>query len=127
MIMGFNYPGSLNTAGIGQTGTIPISAQSLTFWGWAGINDISFNGQTLPLTVISNTADYNIYGANISGYAGQTGQLLFTTVPGGQDFIDNIQFSTLPVPEPSQFALAALGALLLGFHCRHKPSFHLNI
>jgi hypothetical protein len=29
--------------------------------------------------------------------------------------LDNIQFSPVPVPEPSEFALAALGAVFPGF------------
>lgn len=112
---GANLPGFQSTAGIGQTGTIPLTAQSLIFWGDVGANDVSFNGQPLSLTVTGSTANYNIYEANISAFADQTGQLLFTVVPGGQDMIDNIQFSSSPVPEPGELVLAALGSVLLGF------------
>ena len=121
LIQGFNYPGFLNTAAIGQTGTISLTALSMTFWGNVGANDVSFNGQTLPLTVIGSTPNYNIYAANISVFAGQFGQLLFTTVPAGNDTIDNIQFLSTPVPEPSELALVALGISLLGF--RHWQNF----
>ena len=103
------------SAAIGQTGQIPLTAQSLIFWGFAGQNDVSFAGHILSLVELSNTANYNIYGVNISAFAGQTGQLLFTAFPQEGDVIDNIQFSSLPVPEPSEFALTALGALFLGF------------
>jgi hypothetical protein len=34
---------------------------------------------------------------------------------GGPATLDNIQFSSTAVPEPSELALGALGALLLGF------------
>jgi hypothetical protein len=34
-------------------------------------------------------------------------------------YLDAIQFSTQSIPEPSAFALAALGALFLGF-CRRR-------
>ena len=111
-----------NTAGIGQTGTIPLTAQSLSFWGDVGVNDVSFDGQTLSLTMIGSTANYNIYKANISAFAGQAGQFLFAVDPGGQDMIDNIQFSSSPVPEPSSLALTALGGLLLRF-CRWRKTF----
>ena len=60
--------------------------------------------------------NYNIYAADVSAYAGQTAQLLFTAVAGNAGMLDNIQFSSTAVPEPNQFALAALGTLLLG--CR---------
>ena len=116
-----NYPDyETNTAAIGQTGQIPLSAQSLTFWGTIGGMQATFNGQPIDFLVTGGTANYNIYAANISAYAGQTGQLLFTdpcygNTFGGPSTIDNIQFSSTAVPEPSTFALAALGGLLLGF------------
>ncbi len=100
-------------ASIGQTGTVPITAQSLTWWG-AGPDVLSFNGQTLPFKIIGGTAQYNIYAADISAFAGQTGQLLFTSdrLPtADSDIIDNIQFS--PVPEPSSAFLLLLGSGVL--------------
>jgi hypothetical protein len=104
-----------SSSAIGQTGQIPITAQSLTFWG--GDNFVSFNGQPLSIVLlgIGSNPNYNIYGADISAFAGQTGQLLFTAPKLTGAIIDNIQFSSSAVPEPSEFALAALGALLLGF------------
>ena len=117
--MGFNYPGFEYAVSIGQTGTVPIAAQSLIFWGNVGANDVSFQGQTLSLAVLGSTANYNIYEADISAYSGQTGQLLFTAL--GSDKIDNIQFSSTAVPEPSGFALGALGGLLFSF--RRRQSF----
>ena len=116
-----------HSAAIGQTGMIPLSAMSLLFLGQAGpsaTSFVSFNGQVLPLNAIGNTPNYNIYAADVSGYAGQTGELLFIGLGGsainpnsiGGFIIDNIQFSTVAVPEPGTFALAALGTLLLG--CR---------
>ena len=110
------------TASIGQTGTIPVTAQSLTFWGVLAANvqgqnlQLSFNNQALSFTAISNALNYTVYGANISPFAGQTGQLLFTVPVQGIALLDNIQFSSLPVPEPSTFALTALGALFIGFN-----------
>jgi len=108
-------------ASIGQTGTIPNTTKSLTFFGNLAGNisgenlQITFNGQNIPFSAIGNGANYTIYGANIAGYAGQTGQLLFTTPVQTSALLDNIQFSSASVPEPSTLGLATLGALLLGF------------
>ena len=108
------------SAAIGQTGQIPVNALSLIFWGNVGLSDVSFNGQTLAVSLLGSTANYNIYGANISSYAGQTGQLLFASQPGTSDVIDNIQFSTSPVPEPNIMGLLALGGLFLAACRRQK-------
>jgi len=110
-----------NSAAIGQTGQIPISAQSLLFWGAIGGMQVTFNGQPLTFFTIGSTTYYNIYGTDISAFAGQTGELLFLNPNygyppnGGPATIDNIQFLTSSVPEPSTLALGALGGLLLGF------------
>jgi hypothetical protein len=111
-----------NGSAIGQTGQIPIIAQSLIFWG--GDDYVSFNGQPLSIVVLGtgSTPNYNIYGADISAFAGQTGQLLFTAPKLTGAVIDNIQFSSSPIPEPNVFALATIGALLFGFR-RWRKSF----
>lgn len=118
----FGGDANQNTATIGQTGTIPLTAQSLTFWGNVDANDVAFDGQTLALTVLESNQNYNVYGADISGFAGQTGELLFTAAPGSNDTIDNIQFNSSPVPEPRCVALAALGAIFLGVRFVHRAN-----
>jgi hypothetical protein len=121
--------GSDNTqASIGQTGTIPVTAQSLIFWGGGlGQNDISFNGHTLSFTALGFGANYVIYGIDISAFAGQTGQLLFTSSswPAAVgDNIDNIQFSSSPIPEPSAVSLLLLGCGVLIYARRiHQKHF----
>lgn len=110
--------GDLLTASIGQTGTIPVIAQAMTFEGNFD-GKISFAGHDLDYSVTGKVGTYNIYTADIVSFSGQTGQLLFSTLPsingltelGG--IIDNIQFIAVPVPEPGTMALFAAGILFL--------------
>jgi hypothetical protein len=111
--------GADQTAGsawIAQTGLVPASAQSLTFWGQLGSLQITFNSQLLPYFATGSGPSHLIYGADISAFAGQSGELRFSAAPNTGGSFDNIQFSNQAVPEPGLFALSALGALLLG--CR---------
>jgi hypothetical protein len=112
-LQGGDNAGSTTGASIGQTGQIPVTAQSITYWGSS--LQVAFNGLPLIFNAIGSTPNYTIWGADISAFAGQTGQLLFTTPWLNSGMLDNIQFSTTAVPEPSAVALTALGALLLGF------------
>ncbi|HWY30313.1 MAG TPA: hypothetical protein VNX46_06150, partial [Candidatus Acidoferrum sp.] len=108
------------SAAIGQTGQIPANARSLTFWGYSP--DVSFGGQALSLVLLGTTPNYDIYGADISSFAGQTGQLLFTAQPQSLGIIDNIQFSASPVPEPNSLGWFALGGLFVAW--RHWQPHH---
>jgi hypothetical protein len=76
---------------------------------------VAFNGQNLSFQAIGAGANYTVYGADVSAYAGQTGELRFTAPVQNTALLDNIQFSNLPVPEPGVFALSAFGALFLGW------------
>jgi hypothetical protein len=119
--------GTPAAASIGQIGHIPQSALSLTFY--LSLNSslqVTFGGQPISLVQMSSTPNYDVMGGDISAFAGQTGQLLFTALPGtevnaGYGLLDNIQFSSSAIPEPSEFALGALGALLLGLRRWRKP------
>jgi hypothetical protein len=115
------YAPHTNAAAIGQTGTIPSTAQSLVFWGNTSLGgvannmQVTFNGESVPYAAIASGSTYTIYGADISGFEGQTGQLLFTAFNNTYASIDNIQFSDQSVPEPGVFGLFTLGAFLLGW------------
>lgn len=102
-----------NGASIGQTAQIPTTAQSIIYWGNA--LQVTFNGQPLSFSDISDTPNYSIWDADISPYAGQTGQLLFTAPWQTYGLLDNIQFSTMAVPEPRAMSLFICG--LLFFCC----------
>ena len=109
--------GTPTAASIGQVGQIPLDAVSLLFYLSLDSNlQVSFDDQIIPLIQIDSTANYVIMGGDISPFAGQTGQLLFTALPnGGYGMFDNIQFSNIPVPEPGTWSLLALGVTLMGF------------
>lgn len=114
-----------NSVAIGQTGLIPSMAATLLFSAEIFVGGphvanmvVTFNGQNLNYTQIGSGAGFSIYGADISAFASQTGQLLFTVPYNGSVLLDNIQFSTSPVPEPSPLAFLAVGASLLGWRLR---------
>ena len=116
---------------LSQTGQVPVGTQSLQFkiyedFDSRGAFAVTLGGQTLFLTSLGTGANYTLYGANVSEWAGQTVPLAFTVFgenPHQNDeylYLDAIQFSTQSIPEPSELALAALGALLLGLRRRHR-------
>ena len=100
------------SAAIGQTGTVPAATQSLVVWGNLNVRPhASFDGRALTMVALGRAANYGIYGADISAFAGQTGQLLFYSafLPGaGGDVIDNIQLLSVPIPEPGVLAVFTL-------------------
>ena len=120
-LQGGFYPFTAPTAAISQTGLIPISAVSLLFQAQPGPGDleVSFGSQVLSVFALSTGPNYTLYGADISAFAGQTNALTFSALQNLNAYngwrIDNIQFSTNAVPEPSMFALIGLGGVLLGF------------
>lgn len=107
--------GGLIPASLGQSGTVPATAQSLRFYMY-GFLQVSFNGQDIPLVVLETRPTYTIYGGDISGFANQYGELLFY----GLGTLDRIVFSNLPVPEPSALGLLGLGAALLAWHTKRR-------
>jgi hypothetical protein len=113
----------VNTS-IAQNGMVPSSAESLQFDAYETTPlSVSFNGNALVPVALSSgvSADgmpYTSYGANISAWAGQTGQLEFTAdFNGSFNFVvlDDITFSTnaVAVPEPNTLALILTGGLAL--------------
>jgi hypothetical protein len=114
--------GLFGDSSISQTGMIPDTAESLQFeaegpgaggsLGGSGFG-VSLGGQYVPLSVLSTGPDYIVYGGNIpADMDGQTEALAFGCDGSGGIVLDNIEFSTSPIPEPGEFALIGLGAIL---------------
>jgi len=105
-----NYAPTATTISLGQTGAIPSWAQTITFWGTVGGMQVSFDGNPLYFAAIGTGPNHTIYGADISAYANQSGELIFTLPPYvANATLDNIQFSSTPVPEPTALTLFCLG------------------
>jgi len=112
-----------HTVSISQTGLIPVSATSILFQASGGnpggfTFQVSFGGQYLNYSSISAGSNYTLYGADISAFAGQSGALNFSVASIGSNFgysyLDAIQFSSSPVPEPGVLGFFALGGVLFG-------------
>ena len=100
---------------ISQTAQVPLNARSLLFMIGAfyyGPFSVSVDGQNLSFRAMSATPNYTLYGADISTFEGQTTTLAFESL-GGITILDDIQFSSEPIPEPGVLALLLLGGGVL--------------
>ncbi len=113
--------GASNPSWISQSGTVPTDSMSLQFVSFAGQDSthlqVFFGGTSLayrPLRAFS--PGYTVYGADISQFAGQSGELKFVVPSWPQipylnhAILDDIQFV---VPEPRTWALLCFGGLAL--------------
>jgi hypothetical protein len=111
---------------ISQTGLVPAGTDTLLFDANASSATfiVTLGGQTITLIPLQVFSYYTLYGADISSFADSIETLSFTEPPapvgqpGGDPNIfelDNIQFSSSPVPEPSALGLSALGGLFLAW------------
>jgi hypothetical protein len=108
-------------ASISQTGLVPANAVSIFFKAQysgppGGLLVVSIGGQNIPFFVIASGQNYTLYGGDVSAFAGQSEQLMFSAPEGNNNYweIDDIVFSPSTVPEPIALGLFALGGLLLG-------------
>jgi hypothetical protein len=123
--------GLYSDSAISQTGLVPGDAESLEFEAQgpgpggslqATGFSVTLGGQTLSYSALSDGPDYTVYGANIpAGMDDQTEALTFSCqgLGSGNALLDDIEFSTMSVPEPSEYALIGLGAILFCL-CRHR-------
>jgi hypothetical protein len=131
------FDGGQGNVSIWQNGTIPANSLSLQFKAWDfdanGAFSVSFAGNSLSPVVIGSGQSpsgqsYEVYGANIAAYAGQTGTLEFNALVTGlgesATEFDDITFSNVAVmPEPNTLALIVMGGLALAARrWRRKPS-----
>lgn len=111
-------------AELSQTGIVPIGTQSLLFEGRAfGTPSftVALGGQTLSLVTLLARPNSTLYGADVHNLAGQLAELTFTVYPESPHindnylYLDSIQFSTQPVPEPGPVVMMiGLSALIFG-------------
>ena len=123
-----NYP-PLGVS-ISQTGLIPTDAESILFIAQGSFATgpllLSLGGQNISFTAISTTPDYTLYGGDISAFAGQVEPLTFTTPAGVNNYweLDDIQFSSSPLPEPDVLSIFGIGILLF---YRLKKVRHISV
>lgn len=118
-----NFSVYLDGGSISQTGLVPSGAKSLLFDSGPPSLLVSLGGQSLAYAAISNALNSSsiIYGADISGFAGQVETLIFS----GAGALDDIQFSPEAVPEPSA-SLIFLGTGVLFYVRRRKRYRFMN-
>jgi hypothetical protein len=110
-----SYPGAEVVPYIHQTGTLPLATRSLTFKindGGVVVDeyfDVFFNDTELSTTRLAVTDDYELWGADLSDFSGDYGELKFR----GQGVLDDIKFSPLEVPEPAAWSILLLGGAII--------------
>jgi hypothetical protein len=119
------------SATLSQTGLVPNGTASLLVKAEFALNNTAFivsvNGQT-----ISMLSQGDSYRGDISSFAGQTVTLSLTEpappvgVPPSLVILDDIRFSTNPVPEPSTWSLMVIFILfrclrIIGFNKSPEP------
>jgi hypothetical protein len=113
---------ALQDAGISQTGLVPFGTESLAVQVGLASNPfiITLNGQIINMVAEATLPTYTEYGGDVSAFAGKIETLTITETPPtmgappGIMSLDDIVFSTTPVPEPGTLTLLGVGAMLLG-------------
>jgi len=115
---------------LSQIGFVPGNTRSIVFEARSasGLFAVSIGGSAIPVFPLQTTSSYTLYAGDTEQFAGQTRELRFSAIStfsqgGGINplFLDSIQFSPMPVPEPSTFAILTLiGAFGVGWQLRKK-------
>ncbi|HEY9170868.1 MAG TPA: hypothetical protein VI136_01130 [Verrucomicrobiae bacterium] len=106
-----------------QSGEIPSDARSVSFdvilFAGVGQVSVSFLDHALAIVplesapAIPGSLQHVRFGADVSGFAGLFGALRFTVPPltgyANTIYLDAIEFSSSPIPEPARGTLFALG------------------
>jgi hypothetical protein len=121
------------SVGIWQTGVIPANAKSIQFYstiaygsalpGYSPTLSLILNGMPVSYSQIGTSGAFTQWAADVSAYAGTATSLEFevsATYPYSDPLdphwifgvgIDNISFSTTPIPEPCTVTLFVFGLL----------------
>ena len=116
-----NPPGPWVSAFLAQTGAVPSNALSLRFLA-TGPLAVAIDGLTVPII----STGQNAFGVDLVPYAGSTVELRF--INSSQQFfdpvmLDQVSFSTTPIPEPESWLLLSAGlALGSAFRSRTQGS-----
>jgi len=115
-------------ATIDQVGTIPLGDVTIEWkqWDWspaATLMSVTFGGNALTPVVMGSGANYTLYGADVTGYSGQTADLQFSAQwdNGTPSWVglDDISFSpTAVVPEPNIAVLGMMGGVVFALRRR---------
>ena len=113
---------TLENAGISQTGLVPAGTESLGVQVGHASSPfiITLGGQIINMVPEAILPTHTEYVGDISAFADKVETLTITETfpttgaPPGIMSLDNIVFSTTPVPEPGMLALVAAGAVLFG-------------
>lgn len=88
---------------LSQTGQVPSNAKTIEYLGTRAF--VSLGGQELDFVILQTyTNFYELWGADISAFAGQTVQLEISSAGG----IDDIRFLPTGIPEPGVCGLILL-------------------
>ena len=114
-------------ASISQIGLVPSDTRAILFKAQSvlGTLSVALGGQNIPYSPIGTGPNYTLYGGNIPlELAGKMEQLMFKASTGGNNYweIDDILFSSSPVPEPGALGLFALSGLLLCLRLRKRSA-----
>lgn len=102
---------------LSQSGDVPPDAKSIRFGTSFNPLSIQIDGEELSTVFLESKLGFEIFGADISRFAGKTVNLEFHTRPLGFNeayVVDTISFSPVAVPESRSFILflAAIGVAL---------------
>jgi hypothetical protein len=119
------FGGTSVASTLSQTALVPVGTKTLLA-DMSASNDafaVTLGGETISMIPLQTFSNYTLYGGDVSAFAGQVSQLSFASLAGGAPnelLVDNIQFSSQLIPEPSVFGLLALVGLFLGLRRRHS-------